>query len=227
MRVEGRLLRLALATTGAVALAGCATADLRPGGVRHETPKQIREKFHGPDVSVRAFFVYQQNTRVIEPVVSLADSAFLIVGDIGSDGTLRIIYPTRPGEPNLVQKTDRFRVPGFSPRLILPLITSSRASNRSPVYLAPGNVFVIASSKPLSLEKLAEDGRWSLFDVYYDNHLYDPKLAITDLAAAVSSDVSDVSIAYVPYGRGTITNRTVEPTMMPQGSIRRRGRPPT
>ena len=81
-------------------LAGCAVADLRPGIVRHETPKQIWQKFHGPGVRIRANVVTSNDSRVIEPVVYLSDSADLVIGDIGDDGTMRILYPARPGEQN-------------------------------------------------------------------------------------------------------------------------------
>lgn len=181
-------------------VAGCATADLRPGIVRHETPKQILQKFHGPDVRIRAHVVASANTRMIEPVVSLSDSAYLVIGDIGDDGSLRIIYPTRPGEPNLVRKRGSFEGPRFQPRVILPFVKTSFAVSRT----APGHTFAIASSLPLDLTKLADGERWSVFDVYYDGHEVDPRPAIADLAAAISSDVGQVSIAHAAYAWGFI-----------------------
>lgn len=221
MGLRSRRAMLYVATGGA-ALAGCASMDLRPGIVRHETPKQIREKFHGPDVSIRAMVHTTRNSRLIQPTVSLADSAYLVVGDIGDDGTLRIIYPAYPGEPNLVAKSNRFSPPAFRPRVILPYRNFGVASAST----APGHVFVIASAQPLRLEKLAEEGRWSLFDVYYDDHMTDPRNAITDLAAAISTSVGDISIAYYAYGGGSIQprNPTADPSLR---STRRLPRPPS
>ncbi len=215
-----------LIVAGALMLAGCATADLRPGIVRHETPKQIWEKFHGPDVRIRANVVNSRNTRLIQPLVSLTDSAYLVIGDIGDDGTLRILYPERPGEPNLVRRgRGAFEGPRFQPRVILPFVNTAFTVART----APGYTFVIASASPLDLTKLAEGERWSVFDVYYENHMNDPRPAITDLAAAITSNVGDISISYAGYAWGLVGQRqAMEQRATPtDGSGRRRlPRPP-
>jgi hypothetical protein len=214
-----------LASAGALALAGCATADLRPGIVRHETPKQIWQKFHGPDVRIRAQVVNSNNSRMIEPVVSLGDSAWIVIGDIGDDGTMRIVYPQRPGEPHLVRRGRSFEGPRFQPRVVLPFIQSAF----SPARTAPGYTFVIASSSPLDLAKLAEGERWSVFDVYYENHMLDPRPAITDLAAAISSNVGEISISYAAYAWGFMGPRAgmAQRSTPTDGSGRRRlPRPP-
>src|SRR5690348_12186108 len=192
-----------LATVSATALAGCATADLRPGIVRHETPKQIWQKFHGPDVRIRAIVVGTNNSRMIEPVVSLSDSAYLVIGDIDDAGTMRIIYPAQPGEPNLIKKDRSFEGPRFQPRVVMPFMPTAFSVSRT----APGYTFAIASSLPLDLTKLADGEKWSVFDVYYDNHMNDPRPAITDLAAAISSDVGQVSISYAAYAWGFVGPR--------------------
>jgi hypothetical protein len=209
----------------ALALAGCATADLRPGIVRHETPKQIWNKFHGPPVRIRASVVSTDNARMIEPSVSLGDSAYLVIGDIGDDGTMRIIYPVRPGEPNLVKKGRSFEGPRFQPRIIMPFYRTSFAVSRT----APGVAFAIASSSPLDLTKLAEGegDRWSVFDVYYENHMEDPRPAITDLAAAIATNIGDISISYAPYAWGFVGPRAgVAQRSSPADSRRRLPRPP-
>jgi hypothetical protein len=206
-----------------LALAGCAVADVRPGVVRHETPKQIWQKFHGPGVRIRAQVVATNETRMIEPVVSLSDSAYLVIGDIGDDGTLRIVYPTRPGEPNLIPKGRSFEGPRFQPRIVLPFMQQMMAVPRT----TPGYTFVIASSIPLDLTKLADGERWSVFDVYYDNHMVDPRPAITDLAASISSDVGQVSISYAPYAWGFVGPRSEMAQRATEQQRRRRlPRPP-
>jgi hypothetical protein len=201
MRLAWRQVRWVPAVS-VIALAGCATADLRPGVVPHESSKQIRAKFRGPDVSVRARVVNSYAQRLVHPTISLAESAYVVVGDIGDDGTLRILFPVNPGEPSLIQKTNRFAVPAFAPRMFFPMSSGVRAESRATAVTGAGNVFVIASFTPLHLERLVEGERWSLFDVYYDNHLNDPYLAITDLATAISSSVRDLSIAHAPYASG-------------------------
>jgi hypothetical protein len=213
-----------LAAVGVVVLAGCATADLRPGIVRHETPKQIWQKFHGPDVRIRANVVGgMTSSRLIEPVVTLSDSAYLVIGDIDDAGTMRIIFPSRPGEPNLVQRDRSFEGPRFSPRVILPFMPTAFSVSRT----APGYTFAIASSLPLDLAKLADGERWSLFDVYYDNHMDDPRPAITDLAAAISSDVGQISISYAAYAWGFVGPRAgVAQRASPTDPRRRLPRPP-
>lgn len=210
---------------GAMALAGCAIADVRPGVIRHETPKQIWSKFHGPEVRIRASVVSSHTSRMIEPVVYLADSAWLVIGDIGDDGTLRIVYPARPGDQNLVQKTRSFEGPRFQPRLEFPFLVTAFSTPRT----APGIAFVIASSSPLDLTKLAEGDRWSTFDVYYENHMNEPRPAITDLAAAIATNVGDISISYAPYGWGFIAQRpgsAERAGTMDRGGRRRIPRPP-
>jgi hypothetical protein len=208
---------------GALALAGGATADLRPGFVRHETPKQIWQKFHGPGVRIRANVVGMNNSRMIEPVVSLSDSAYLVIGDIDDAGTMRIIYPVQPGEPNLIRKDRSFEGPRFQPRIIMPFMPTAFSVAKT----APGYTFVIASSLPLDLTKLADGERWSVFDVYYDNHMVDPRPAITDLAAAISSDVGQISISYAAYAWGFVGPRAgVAQRSSPADQRRRLPRPP-
>jgi hypothetical protein len=212
-----------LTAASALALAGCAIADVRPGVVRHMTPKQIWQQFHGPGVRIRAQVVATSNSRLIEPVVSLSDSAYLVIGDIGDDGTMRIVYPTQPGEANLIKKGRSFEGPRFQPRVILPFMRSPLSVSRT----APGYAFVIASSLPLDLSKLAEGEHWSTFDVYYDNHMIDPRPAITDLAAAISSDVGQISISYAAYAWGFTGPRSGMEERMAQEQRRRRlPRPP-
>jgi hypothetical protein len=214
-----------IAIAGAAALAGCATADLRPGIVRHETPKQIKAKFHGPDVMIRANVIANNNSRVIQPVISLSDSAYLLIGDIGDDGTLRIVYPTQPADSHRVHRRGRFEAPRFNPRIVLPFMPTAFSSTRT----APGVTFVIASSLPLQLHKLAEGDRWSVFDVYYDNHTNDPYPAIVDLAAAISTDVGEVSVSYAPYAWGLVGPRAASAQRAgpyPGDGRRRLPRPP-
>lgn len=215
--------RVLVAIAAAATLAGCATADLRPGIVRHETPTQIRNRFHGPEVMIRANVIANNNSRVIQPVVSLSDSAYLVIGDIGDDGTLRIVYPARPGDAHAAHPRGRFEAPRFQPRIVLPFMPTAFSSATT----APGVTFVIASSLPLQLDKLAEGERWSLFDVYYDNHVNDPRPAITDLAAAISTNVGEVSIAYAPYAWGLVGPRAALGQRTTPGDTRRRiPRPP-
>lgn len=210
----------------AVALTGCATADLRPGIVRHETPRQIWSKFHGPDVRIRAQVVSTNNSRMIEPVVSVGgDSAWILIGDIGDDGTLRIVYPARPGQPNVVQKNRSFEGPRFQPRVVLPFMPTAFSTVRT----APGYTFVIASASPLDLSKLAEESgdRWSIFDVYYENHMNDPRPAITDLAASIATNVGDISVSYAPYAWGLVGPRSaMTQRATPTDPRRRLPRPP-
>jgi hypothetical protein len=201
--VGSKALRLWLAGASASMLAGCATADLRPGIVRHETPKQIWSRFHGPGVRIQARVIATSNARMIQPVVTLSDSAYLVVGDIGDDGTLRIIYPSRPGEPNLVRRDERFEAPRFQPRVVLPFMPTAFSLTRT----APGYTFAIASSLPLDLTKLAEGDRWSVFDIYHSEFMMDPRPAITDLVSAISPDVGQISISFVPYAWGFVGPR--------------------
>ena len=218
-----------MTAVGALALAGCAVADVRPGIVRHETPKQIWQKFHGPDVRIRALGRTTSVARTIDPVVSLGDSAYLVIGDIGDDGTLRILYPASPNERHVMQKRGSFDGPSFQPRVVLPFYRNSTSTLNSVSRTAPGYAFVIASSLPLDLSKLADGDRWSVFDVYYDNHMNDPRPAITDLAAAISSDVGQVSISYAAYPWGFANTRAAAGprTLTPTGDARRRlPRPP-
>jgi hypothetical protein len=213
-----------MAIACAAALAGCATADLRPGIVRHETPKQIWQRFHGPDVFIRAVPKTSSVERTIAPVVSLGDSAYLLIGDIGDDGTLRILYPVSPTDSNVAQKRGSFEGPRYRPRVVLPFYKAMNAVART----APGYAFVIASSLPLDLTKLAEGEHWSTFDVYYENHMIDPRPAITDLAAAISSDIGQISISYAPYPWGFADTRAQagqRATTTPE-SRRRLPRPP-
>jgi hypothetical protein len=213
---------LIVAAAGVGTLAACATADLRPGVVKHESLKQIREKFHGPDVSVRVLWGTGRNRGLITPTVSVADSAFVVIGNIADNGTLRIIYPLQPGDSNLVRDTGhRFTGPTFSPEAVVSDSYWGQTRNRPPVFFTGGSVFVIASSTPLKLDKLAEGQKWSVFDVYYRDGGLDPRAAVTDLAAAISPDVTSVSIAYVSYESSVTVPGQYAMPLTPYGSRRR------
>jgi hypothetical protein len=206
-------------------VASCATADLRPGAIRHESPRMIRQKFHGPDVSIRAMHTRRQNSMAIQPTMSLKDSAYVVVGDIGDDGTLRILFPASPGEPSLVAKTKKLELPPFIPRVYFPMGAVTTVGQRTAIS-GSGAVFVIASSLPLQLHKLAEGDKWSLFDVYYQDWL-NPNDAITDLAAAISTDVSTLSIAHSKYQRAMLTGGQARSSGGAPATTRRLPRPPS
>src|ERR1043165_4834011 len=184
--------------------AGCAVADVRPGIVRHETPKQIWQRFHGPGVRIRANVVATERSRMIEPIVSVSDSAYIVIGSIGDAGTRRTLYPTHPGEANLITGRKSFEGPRFQPRIELPFRPNAFSISRS----APGYAFVIASSLPLDLTSLAEGERWSIFDVMHDNFMIDPRPAIVDLVTAISPDIGQVSISYAAYSWGFVGPRS-------------------
>lgn len=218
----GKARELALAAS--LTLAGCATLDVRPGVVRHETPRQIREKFRGPEVSIRAARSGTRTTHFVQPMVSLADSAYIVVGDIGDDGTLRILFPANPGDSNFV-RTDKFSIPGFTPRMYFPLSTQATMAARTTAIASGGTLFVIASRTPLQLEKLAEGEQWSLFDVYYEQR-GNPWPAITDLAAAISPNVRDVQIAYSGYASNRLETISPQRGANVPATTRRLPRPP-
>jgi hypothetical protein len=220
--MDSKALRLWLAGACVLPLAGCATADLRPGIVRHETPRQIWQKFHGPGVRIRANVVTSNDSRVIEPVVYLSDSAFIVIGDIGDDGTMRIVYPAHPGEPNFVKKQWSFEGPRFQPRIVLPFMPTAFSTART----SPGHTFVIASSIPLDLTRLAEGERWAVFDVMHDNFQTDPRAAITDLVTAISTDVGQISISYAAYTWGFVGPRAGVAQRSTSEGRRRLPRPP-
>src|SRR3954469_21769696 len=117
-----------MAIAGALALVGCATADLRPGIVRHETPKQIWQKFHGPDVFIRAVTRTTSVDHTIAPMVSLGDSAYLLIGDIGDDAPLRLLYPAPPSDSSVAHKRGSFEGPHYHPRVVLPFYKASMNS---------------------------------------------------------------------------------------------------
>jgi len=168
----------------AIGLVGCVPAmvDQHPGIIRHETPDQIRAKFHGPDVFIRA----KETSTGVEPWVTVGDTAYVLVGVITGSGLLEILYPARPSDTARVAKDRRLIASG--PRYW----PGYRFGNL--------NFFVIASSTPLRVDKISEGDAWSKFDVMYDNVRWDPRHAITDLAAAIATDIGQISIGHAGFG---------------------------
>lgn len=189
----------------ALGVAGCmpALVDERPGIIRHETPDQIRAKFHGPSVSIRAL----SGRNGIEPAVSVNDTAYVLIGTITRNGLLQIIYPARPSDTVRIAKDRRFNGPGVWGG-----------------YGTGGYFFAIASATPLRVDRISEDGHWSKFDVMYENTRWDPSHAITDLATAVATDIGQISIAHAVFGYSD--NRRRMNDLRDQMDDRRRRWPP-
>ena len=167
----------------------------------------------GPRVSIRATFENVAGSRHVDATFHLYDDAYVIVGYLDAAGRLRIVFPLSPGDDGLIQGNKIYRVRPFFAGFVDEYRWNyssygyryhNFASQRDSYDAGLGYVFVIASWRPMRLDRITDGDRWQSYEMSDVNYMVDPREAIEELGGVLAGDNRE---AYtIEYARYTTTN---------------------
>lgn len=149
----------------------------------------------GPRGSVRATYYGGLLHRTVDATFHVEQNAYVLVGHLGGDGVIRVLYPTNGNERGLVKGGKMLRTRYFNahydaaPSFFFARTPMSRAMGAAfDSYDGRGNgyVFMVASRSPLAYDEVSDFGLWEEVEVsnYYNS--FDPRIAVRDFADLVS-----------------------------------------
>jgi hypothetical protein len=167
----------------------------------------------GPRVSVMADFEDASGTRRVDATFHMSDDAYVIVGQLDASGRLTVVFPSAPGDDGFVRGDEIYHVPpffaGFGDEYAwrysnYQYTTHSAASRYNSYDAGMGYVFVIASWRPMRLDRITNGNKWESYEVSDINYMSDPREAIEELGSLVAGDNRE---AYtIEYAHYTTTN---------------------
>jgi hypothetical protein len=167
----------------------------------------------GPRVRVMADFDYAGGSRQVSASFHMYDDAYVVVGHMDAAGRLKIVFPSSPGDDGFVRGDKIYHVPeffaGFADEYAwrhsdYRYRYHSAASRYDSYDAGLGYVFVIASWRPMRLDRIADGNRWQTYDVSDINYMQDPREAIEELGSVIAGDNRE---AYtIEYAHYTTTN---------------------
>jgi hypothetical protein len=149
----------------------------------------------GPKARIHASFTGGITSRNAQARFTVDDDAYVMVGHLGGDGYVRILYPTSPLEQGLARKGKTYATENvYAAHDAIPALYQARTvryrhvSARMDSYDGAGNgyFFLIASRYRLHFDEISMGGFFDIIEVpdYYDT--YDPRLTIKALGDLVS-----------------------------------------
>ena len=172
-----------------VAGAGCASRT----GTRTPRPAQSER---GPKASIHASYSGGLAYRTVTASFSTEQNAYAVVGHLGGDGIIRIIYPESPSASGRVWakrvKTKAIQsrfdgAPAFYAMGRTPFRTTG-AMMDSYDGLGHGFVFIVASRVPMNLLAASDGYEWDEIEVVDYLGAADPRVAIRELAEQLAGD---------------------------------------
>jgi hypothetical protein len=167
----------------------------------------------GPRVTITADFDYAGGSRQVQARFHMYDDAYVIVGHLDAAGRMKIVFPSQPGDDGFVRGDKIYYVPtffaGFADeyawRYSEYRYRFHDAASRNDSYDAGlGYVFVIASWRPMRLDRISDGSRWQTYDVSDISYMQDPREAIEELGSVIAGDNRE---AYtIQYAHYTTTN---------------------
>ena len=156
-----------------------------------EPPRPIKPE-DGPKASIRVQFTGANIYRQLEPSFIVDENAYVMVGHLGGDGMIRVLYPTAPtAAASRVEAGKTIRVPRTDAiydadpsRFSFATRPYRRMSAEMDSYdgMGHGYVFLIASRYPMDFAP-AMDGRvFGEMDVADYGSIDDPRLAVRRFA---------------------------------------------
>jgi hypothetical protein len=120
----------------------------------------------------------------------------VLVGHLGPDGIVRIIFPTDPTDNGLVQGGKTYRLPEISAgyydmyrwRNANYGLFRGPAARTDSYDGGAGYIFVIAAWRPMRFDRFSDNGQWDSFEVADDAYLRDPRPAIYELATLLTGE---------------------------------------
>lgn len=167
----------------------------------------------GPRVTVTADFQYAASNREVDAQFHMYDDAYVLVGHLDGGGRLKILFPAQPGDDGFVRGDKVYHIPSFFAGFAdeyqwryseYRSMSHSIASRRDSYDAGLAYVFVIASWRPMRLDRVADGNNWATYDVADINYMHDPREAVEELAATIAGDNRE---AYtIEYAHYTTTN---------------------
>lgn len=167
----------------------------------------------GPRVTVTADFDYAGGSRRVDARFHMYDDAYVIVGHLDASGRLKIVFPSEPGDDGFVRGEKIYQVPqffaGFGDEYAWNYSnyryqTHNVASRHDSYDAGLAYVFVIASWRPMRLDRITDGNRWLTYEISNVNYMSDPREAIEELGSVIAGDNRE---AYtIEYAHYTTTN---------------------
>jgi hypothetical protein len=167
----------------------------------------------GPRVTINADFDYAGGSRQVQVRFHMYDDAYVVVGHLDAAGRMKIVFPSQPGDDGFVRGDKVYHVPtffaGFSDEYAWRYSDyryrpHSLASRNDSYDAGLGYVFIVASWRPMRLDRIADGDRWQAYDVTDISYMQDPREAIEELASVIAGDNRE---AYtIQYAHYTTTN---------------------
>jgi hypothetical protein len=213
---------LALAGACASPIGGASSSSLGPspshdqsriyeGAARDSLIAQAVADRQGPAASIRTEVSNAADSRRIRAVFHLDDDAYVVVGQIGADGVLRIVFPVDPGDDGFVKGNKSYQTnevfAGFNDEFryrarqtgFFRDVSSANDSYDGGL----GYVFIVASWRPMRFDQFSTDGKWDSFEIADQTYMRDPRPAINELASLLAGENRE---AYtVQYARSYTT----------------------
>ena len=162
---------------------------------RDSAMAQILAESEGPRVSVSAeFATVAYGSRRVRANIHLDDDAYVLVGQIGPDGIVRIVFPEQPSDDGFLRGKHSYQTSeffaGFEDQYRYRLTTSPfnrfSSATRDSYDLGFGYLFVVASWRPMRLDQFSTGGVWDSFELLDSEYMRDPRPAVYELAALLA-----------------------------------------
>jgi hypothetical protein len=178
--------------------------QLRDSAAAQEIANEV-----GPRVTVRADFDYAAGSRQVDATFHMYDDAYVIVGHLDAAGRLKIVFPSEPGDDGFVRGDKVYHVPSFFAGFVdeyawrhsnYRYSYHSTASRRDSYDAGLGYVFVIASWRPMRLDRITDGNHWETYNVSDVSYMSDPREAVEELGSVIAGDNSEAyTIEYAQY----------------------------
>jgi uncharacterized protein DUF4384 len=179
--------------------------------LRDSAVAQAIADMEGPGASIRADFSSFGGSRRVEASFRMNDDAYVVVGHLDAGGRLQIVFPTDPSDDGFVKGGKSYRVPAFFAgftgeyayqRSVNRYRYQSMSSRLDSYDGGQGYVFLVASWRPMRLDRISDGGRWQTYEITDISYMSDPREAVEELAAAIAADNREAyTVRYADYRR--------------------------
>lgn len=179
------------------------TLVLLAAACTHNTPRAEMAPRLGPQGTIRALYDGGLLRRRVSAQFSLNEPGYVLVGHLGGDGLISVMYPRR-AYPMWAEKGQIYRTAAIpadydaAPDYYFMALTRQRSPGaRSYSYDGRGNgfIFMITSRRPLRLERISDYGSWDDIEVVDYYRMLDPRMAIREYADMLA-DGAPYTISY-------------------------------
>ena len=168
----------------------------------------------GPSASVYVNYMGGRIDRRLNATFSVDEDAYVLVGHLGGDGTLEVLFPESPRSRGRVEADTRLRtgqVEAYRDGMP-PLFYTMSANRRSGALMdsydgrGMGYVFIVASHRPLDFDRFEVDGEWD--DLYVANFAAsaDPRWAVHDFAEVLTNGGGDYTLKFASSSQSQYVN---------------------